>query len=71
MDIIELTQIPRERDKLKAIIGEARYRHRKQQLIRFATYAILVIGMVVLALGACSHGAPVPQPTIYLPLLAL
>ena len=71
-DILELTEIPREKDKLKAIIGTARYEQRKRQLIQIATYVILAIAIAMLALGACSHGTPIPHGhPIYLPLLGL
>ena len=69
-DILELTEIPRERDKLRAIIGSARYEQRKARIIRFAAYAILVVAALVLVLGGCSH-PPTAHPVIYLPLLAL
>ena len=72
IDILELTEIPREKDKLKAIIGTARYEQRKRQIIQIASYVILFVAFAVLALGACSHSTPLPHGhPIYLPLLGL
>lgn len=70
--ILELTEIPRERDRLRAIIGQARYQMRKSRMVRYTAYAIIAIAVMLLSLNACSRPhiliAPI-APTIYLPLV--
>lgn len=69
-DILELPQIPRERDKLKAIIGHARYQRRRSRMMRFASYAMIAIGFFVLLLNGCNHtsaASPLHQSAVYLP----
>lgn len=67
-DILELTEIPRERDKLKAIIGSARYQQRKGRMIRLTAYVMIGMGVLVLLIGACS-APPSPHPAVFLPLV--
>lgn len=57
-DILELPSIPRERDKLKAIIGAARYQRRRRRIMRYASYAILVLALLILSLNGCSRPRP-------------
>ena len=70
--IVELTEIPREKDKLKAVIGTARYEMRKAKFTRITAYVIIGIALLVLAFGACSVAPQqIAEPwTIYLPLIA-
>lgn len=68
-DILELPHIPRERDKLKAIIGTARYQRRRSRMIRYISYGILALGVVILLLNACSRSVPLPHEALYLPLI--
>lgn len=71
--ILELTEIPREKDKLRAIIGGARYQQRKQKIIRYCAYAIMILAVMILALSACSHQAKpkakANHSAIYIPLV--
>lgn len=70
-DILELPEIPRDKAKLKAVIGEARYRARKAAIIRTISLSMVAIAVLILALGSCSRApaAPINQATIYLPLV--
>lgn len=68
--IVELAEIPRERQKLKAVLGTARYEMRKAKFVRITAYAIIAIAILILGFGACSV-PPLSEPwTIYLPLIA-
>jgi hypothetical protein len=66
--ILELTEIPRERDRLKAVLGKARYEMRKSRIIRYTSYAIILLGIVILLMGASAH-TPVAAHHIYIPLI--
>lgn len=70
MRIVELPEIPRDREKLRAIIGESRYRQLRSRIIRLTSYVIIGIGVLILSLGAFS-GPPAPSYTeaIYLPII--
>lgn len=73
MQILELPEIPRERDKLRSIIGEARYNARKSRIIRYTSYGIILVGLMILlySCSAAQSSAAVTQPiTIYLPIIA-
>lgn len=67
-DILELKEIPRERDKLKATIGEARYHARRRRMMRVASYVMIAIATCLLAFSACATPAASPPPAVYLPL---
>jgi heme/copper-type cytochrome/quinol oxidase subunit 1 len=69
-DILELPSIPRERDKLKAIMGEARYKAKKSRFIRLLSYVIIAIGVVILSLGSCAAPST-PHEAAYLTYLPL
>lgn len=72
-DILELSHIPRERDKLKVIISTARHQRRKARMMRYSAYAILAVGIMILWLNACSHAGSTPTihnkalHTLYVP----
>lgn len=67
MDILELSEIPRERDKLRAVIGTARYERRKSRIIRFVSLGLVALGCIIV-LFSCS--APAKQREhIYIPLV--
>lgn len=74
-DILELPQIPRERDKLKGIIGAARYQRQKSRMMRFASYGMIGLASLLLMLHGCSTGgsAPTSRPAteqaLYLPIV--
>jgi hypothetical protein len=69
--IIELAEIPRERDKLKAVIGQARYEMRKSKFFRLTSYAIIGIALGILALNGCSgpEVAAADMHAVFLPIL--
>lgn len=70
-DILELPEIPREREKLKSIIGQARYRQRKRKIIQTISLCACMLGVVILLLGSCSRApAAKPHEAIYLPIIA-
>jgi hypothetical protein len=66
--ILELTEIPRDREKLKAVIGTARYNHRRSKLIRLTAYVMLSVAVLILLFSACSAPAMLPE-AVYLPLV--
>lgn len=68
-DILELPEIPRERDKLKAIIGQARYERRKSQLMRLSAGVIMCVAVLILLIGACSAPVPSLPSAVYLPAI--
>jgi hypothetical protein len=70
--ILELPEIPRERDKLKAVIGQARYEMRKSRIIRYTSYAIIGLAVLLLLMNGCSGPAasPIDLQTIHLPIVA-
>jgi len=47
-DVLELPSIPRERDKLRAIIGTARYQRRKSTVIRVMCTLLVVVSLLML-----------------------
>ena len=69
-DILELPSIPRERDKLKAIMGEARYKAKKSRLVRLFSYAIIAIGVMILGFSSCAAPSHHPEAAyhLYLPV---
>lgn len=71
-DILELPEIPRDRAKLKAIIGEARYRRRKSRIIQFISYGLIAVAVLILGLGSCSYApaASTGVEAIYLPIIS-
>lgn len=73
-DILELPSIPREKDKLRAVVGEARSVRKRHNLIQFASFNL--IGWAVFILGswmwpsAEANSVAVSQLfTIYLPTI--
>ena len=70
-DILEIASIPREKDKLRGLLGEARYHRRIARIQRVATVVIMVIAAVLL-FWSCSVISPdlTVVETIYLPLVA-
>lgn len=71
LDLLELPEIPREREKLKAVIGRARYEARRSKMIRLTAYAIIGIGVLILLLNACSSHTTsiIPHMAVYLPIV--
>jgi hypothetical protein len=47
-DVLELPSIPRERDKLRAIIGAARYQRRRSTMIRIVSTILVVVSLLML-----------------------
>jgi hypothetical protein len=70
-DILEVASIPRERDKLRGLLGEARYHRRIARIQRVAALVIMVLA-VVLLFWSCSMSNPgmTVVETLYLPLVA-
>lgn len=68
LEVLELPEIPRERNKLKAVLGTARYDARRKKIIRLTSYVIIGIGVLILLLNACSH-APAVYHMAYLPIV--
>jgi len=71
IDLLELPEIPREKEKLKAVMGRARYEARRGKMIRLTSYVIIGIGVLIVLLNACSMHAPstIPHMAVYLPLV--
>ncbi len=47
-DILELSTVPREKGKLAALIGRARYQKRKRTLMSTVSVLLIIIGVVIL-----------------------
>lgn len=50
-DILFLPSIPRQKDKLTAMLNEARHVRRKQQMIQYVTAAMVIAGILILIIG--------------------
>ena len=57
MDILELPSIPRKREDLKVLIATARRDRRRARMMRYASYGIIALGVMILTLGSCTHPA--------------
>lgn len=68
LEVLELPEIPRERNKLKAVLGAARYGARRKKIIRLTSYVMIGIGVLILLLNACSHAPTIPYME-YLPIV--
>jgi hypothetical protein len=71
LDLLELPEIPRDRNKLKAVIGRARYEARRSKLIRLTAYVMIGIVVLILLLNACFAHTPttIPHMAVYLPII--
>jgi hypothetical protein len=72
-DIIEVPSIPRDRAKLKAIIGTARHQKRRSNLMRLASYAMIAVALSLLMIRSLPTAARVPPHNgtygLYFPVL--
>ena len=69
-DILEVASIPRERDKLRGLLGEARYHRRIARIQRVAALVIMVLAVVLLFWSCSSNPGMTVVETLYLPLVA-
>lgn len=74
-DILELPQVPRQRDVLQSLLNEARAQRRARRLKMVAALicAVAALGLLLMFAGRLT-GAPVvvantPMQTVYLPLM--
>jgi hypothetical protein len=65
MDILELPAIPRDRDKLRAVIGQARAAKRQRNLTRWAALNTCCWGLFILMQRG--GGAPPPARAVAVP----
>lgn len=69
-DILELASIPREKDKLRGLLGEARYHRRVARIQRVAALVIMMLAVVLLFWSCGLNPGMTIVETVYLPIVA-
>jgi hypothetical protein len=72
--IIELPVIPRKKDELQALIGEAREQRRRARMINMASICVVVLALAIMTFGSMArvpsrHSTNDPYTRQYLPLI--
>lgn len=71
-DILELSTVPREKGKLAALIGRARYQKRRQNLMNIGSALLIMTGLVILLLRSnpsSSAGGRHASHIVFLPFV--